>query len=259
MADYYEMQGSPEEEKSKEGFKATRRFICNWSDRIAVRDALLNTTYPTFISARAKRLSIVPYAARLEGSGSDASYEKAVVTAEYEFDKKEQIGTDLLTELLQPTLEFITLDPKNFRWGSVDGDALTKEQAPGLLMPGCEYIVTLFEQDRVTDEMLRYMGAVNTTAVSPRTQGLTGLVFPAQTLLYMPPVIRRTINTDEELQFEIELHFIYKPNWQGEDALGWNAYWRPEAQEYQFIYSTETEEKYEQYRSENLNALIPGV
>ena len=57
--------------------------------------------------------------------GQSCVYAYAIVTAMYDT----KMSSDLISEVLEPTVEFITEDYRDFCWGDVDGDPLLEAEA----------------------------------------------------------------------------------------------------------------------------------
>ncbi len=56
---------------------------------------------------------------------------------------------------------------------------------------------------------------------------MDSLTFPAETLLFQPPTIQRTINAIGELTWTVRYRFTFKPNKdKGGTPRGWNWYFR---------------------------------
>jgi len=250
---FTELQGSPDETWTDERFSATRRLKCAWASRKTLAEELLETEYPLIAdtSAYCRQVSITPHPGKNTGSGDESAYDYAIVTATWETSEIE----DLVSESLEPTAEFERLDHKLFRWENADGDALEKDEAPGRLIRGLEYVKTRYKQASVPAAALSLIGCVNQAAVSPVTPGLTGLSFAAETLLYQPPMLNRTIKTDGTGLWTITYRFTYRPNWDGATARGWNWYWWPAAQAYKQIYSLKTSSVYVNYPTGDFTAL----
>lgn len=235
-----EMQGSPKESWTLTGFSATRQFICAYGDRAALEAELLGAAYTPVADTGSicTGVNAVPFEAEQQGVDDDANYEKALVTAKWgtSGDTPEFVVDTYYTESLEPTAEFLTLDHKLYRWEANDGDPLTEDEAPGRLMRGMDYVRTKYNQATIPAAALSLVGTVNSAAVSPKTTGMSGLTFPAQTLLYQPPTIQRVVTAAGALAWNITYRFTYKPNWDGATARGWNWFWRAESQAYKQIY-----------------------
>jgi len=124
---------------------------------------------------------------------------------------------DIITESLEPTAEFLTLDHKQFAWGSGNGDALLEEEAPGFLVRGIGFVRTsYYVQPPLDGNLLALNGFINE---NPFSSTLLTLTFDAQTLLFCPPVVNRKVNSNGLQQFDVVKKWVYKPQ-------GWNVYYR---------------------------------
>jgi len=173
------------------------------------------------------------------GTGSTTDYEKALVTVYYGRTASggDPTSTAAYSESLEPTAEFLTLDYSEYTWGDDSGAAkapvLKENESPGRLVRGLDYIFTRYNQTTVPSAALSLVGFVNTAAVTASSLGIT---FGAQTLLFNPPTISRTVDATGVGSWTITYRMTYKPNWQGGVEKGWNWFWRAEEDEYQQIY-----------------------
>lgn len=124
---------------------------------------------------------------------------------------------DIITESLEPTAEFVTLDHRLFAWGSATGDAAKEEEAPGLLVRGMNLVRTsYFVQPPLDSNLTAMVGFVNDGAFSST---LLTLTFDVETLLFGPCVVNRKLNSNGVQQFDVTKRWTYKPQ-------GWNVYYR---------------------------------
>jgi hypothetical protein len=154
-------------------------------------------------------------------SGQSCEYLDALVTVAYSTEEE-----DLLSESLEPTAEFITLDYKRFRWSGADGDPLLEGEAPGKLVRNLNLVRNIMKIVDIPVATLDLPGSVNH---EDYVSALLGLTFPAETLLFQPPAMSRTITTAGAKAWNLNLKFSYKP-W------GWNKYWRSKTETYERIY-----------------------
>jgi len=221
---YTEQQGSPQESWTEDSFTATRNLLCAWEDRKTLVLELLGTAYPVLSGTGAicTACSTQPFPGINLGTGSTSLYDWAMVSATYQTGNIE----NLISESLEPTMEFRTLSHRDFRWASGTGDLLEPEEAPAKQEPGLLYRFTRHRASSVPTAALSLVGSVNVAAVTPATTGLSGLSFAAQTLLYLPPTLERVITTAGAGKWTINYSFQYKPNWDGATARGWNYFKR---------------------------------
>jgi hypothetical protein len=166
----------------------------------------------------------------------------------------EDPNAEVISETIEPTIEFITLDYKNYAW--VDGtgvvipdDMLKQDEAPGRLMPGAKIARSWKRVQSLPVGICNLMGKVNE---DPYTSLFLGLTFAAETLLYMPPVLTRTITRTEILAWNVSMSFGYKPQ-------TWNKYWREKTQAYSSIYvkgSTTSYTEYKNYPTADLSSVL---
>lgn len=200
---------------------------CAWADRYDLVDDLLGNgrTWPhgSFTNApRAQSASIAPDKTAYTATGQCIVYNDALVTVTYGTEHE-----DLVSESLEPTADFITLDWRRFRWSSDVGDPLIEGEAPGKLRRGLNIVRTLYKIATPPTQLLTQIGNVNP---STYTSSLLGLSFAAETLLFTPPTMSRTIRTDGTEGWTINMKFMYKPE-------TWNKYWRAKTSSYEHIYN----------------------
>jgi hypothetical protein len=227
---------SPRENWGTDGFKATRRLECAWTDRKSLVEEILRPTqdtgleYPnlTGTNAYAARAAVEPHPGAQLGTGSTASYEKALVTVEYE-TVNDQGG---IRESIEPTAEFLTLNNEGYKWKHSFLDLTVNvdpQEAPGFLKTGLDYVVERPYIDTIPSKILDYVGAVNHKAVTPTSAGMQQFRFEAETLLFNPPTCERVYKPDGTPSWRVTLRFTYKPNWDQSVAppvaRGWNHFW----------------------------------
>ncbi len=241
-----EMQGSPKEFRDFNGFRHVRKLLVDWDLRIALMNELLLAggqiyPYDPATLSRAKEASAVPFGGIQElgvigfaragtptGSGAIATYEKAIVTVVYKTpqpgDPAENPAGDLISESLEPTAEFLTLDHTPFRWDG--GDHLNEQEAPGRQIKMLDYVFTRHDIDTVPLQALQLLGKVNQIDL---VANFLGVIFRAETLLYNPPTIFRRIDTQGNAKLTVTYRFTYK-------VEGWNVFWRSKSQEFEEIF-----------------------
>lgn len=194
---------------------------------------------------RAFTASIVPvFSPSLTEPMTDNSvpYSEALVTINYTTEIK-----DVASESIEPYTEFLTLDHRNFAWGSGNGPAITEEEAPGKLVRGINFVRTEYDVPApLGAELLSLMGCVNSI---PVTGSILGLTFPAQTLLYAPPVINYKNDSTNIIKFELVKKFTYNQN-------GWNSYYRGATGLYTQIYKRGSSTPYLNYPVADLSLLF---
>lgn len=223
----YEEFRTQQEDWDLEGPTASVQLRCAWADRHNLIADLLGNSRdwphgPYTNPPQAQRASISPFATTQASVGQSITYDDALVSVEYGFDSR-----DLVSESLEPTAEFITLDHRRFRWGAADGPPLKQAEAPGKLRRGLTLQRTLYRQaPPLSTQLLTSVGGINDTAY---VSSLLGLSFPQGTLLFTPPNLSISVQADGTDGYTIAMKFMYKPE-------GWNSFWRAESQAYEDIY-----------------------
>lgn len=152
--------------------------------------------------------------------------------------------TELASESIEPTAEFLTLDHKWFRWGPIPGsgfpdyNVLREEEAPGKLMRGINFVRNDIDVSGPLDSaIVDNVGCVNSDTV---TWSLLGFTSAPETLLYAPPSITYKIDSSNVTKYNVTRKFTYKPE-------GWNVYYRAATGNYQPIYIAGTVTPYKSY------------
>lgn len=237
--DVHEAEGSPQENFSAEtGFNATVMLRVPWNDRYAVMDDILQNqyTYPRCPGSQCNALSgscrPAPAPGQLVATGTGGSlaeYTEALLTILYsqKIHRDEGGGPtpDVFAESIEPSAEFITLNPKKFRWGGPAGDKLEPEEAPGKLVVGFDYIQTRYNLTELPIGVLS-PGRVNDAVITAR---LLELDFPIETLLYHNSQPVRTISVNGLNKWMMMSRFGYREQ-------GWNKFWRASPAGYEWIY-----------------------
>lgn len=253
---YSEMQGSPTEGLTRAGIKtATRKLECAWTDRWTLMAELLDEEYENESGTLMKNTSntCAPIPAANTGATTVAAYEKAIITASYSIlsvTLEEDEAGEEKSERIEPVAEFLTIGVTNLKWTGAAGRAVEADEAPGKLFVGFDYVFTKTFQDDLPASVLDLIGTVNAGAVHPTSAGMETWTFAAETLLYQPPTIQRTINSIGELTWTVQYRFTYKPNWDGANARGWNYYWnqkRAASAGFDLLWDVDNAAQYKQY------------
>lgn len=200
---------------------------CLWSDRFSlVQDIVGNQrAWPhgtwTTVAPRAYAASIKQDTSVFATTGQSNEVVHAIVSVRYGCKVLQ-----LVSESLEPTVEFLTLDHNQFRWANAaadgPGDPVLEAEAPGKLFRGLNLVRTYYQLNSVPTAILTLPGAVN---AAQYVSALLGLTFPAETLLFQPPKLDRVIKTTGATGFNMTLKFQYKPQ-------GWNTFWRAKTREW---------------------------
>jgi hypothetical protein len=165
------------------------------------------------------------------GDPSIAGYSYALVTAQYGTQAGTSSGgssVELVDETITPFSEFLTIPPKGLFWGSTSGTALTDDETIGKLFRGFNWKYTRSNVASVAAEYATLIGCVNSNSITSTRLGFT---FPAETLLFQPPLLNRKVNADGvSSKWTIETNFSFKPQ-------GWNVFWRASANAYVAIFN----------------------
>jgi hypothetical protein len=229
-----EIHGSKSEDGDGLGFSASVTLRCAWNDRFALAEDLIenNRWWPDRSQATARKVGIKPVSGDYTASGQSCEYIYADLTVQYNTNADQ----DIITESIEPTAEFRTLDHRLFRWGSGSGALLNENQAPGQLIRGFS-LTRGIKMTLVPVSILSKPGTVNSTAY---TSALLGLTFAAETLLFGVQPITRSIKLSGATAFSVSLKFTYKDS-------GWNKFWNESAGAYQNIYIAGSGTPYKPY------------
>lgn len=193
-----------------------------------------------------------PLEAAGETAGQSLEYEYALIDFTYKSPGSGKDDPDdpvnLVSESLEPTVEFLTLDHKRFIWKS-DLMPLLEKEAPGRQIKGMNLVRTFYNvEPPIPISILNLAGSVNDATVNST---ILGLSFPAETLLFNQPSLSRTIKTDGSgLAFNITTKFTYKKE-------GWNKFWRQKTQIYDEIYDLDDQANvYKNYPPEDYGDLF---
>jgi hypothetical protein len=227
---YEEMHGSPQESfDNTNGWTAIRQLRCDWDEREELVAELLYTEYDGIITGTgtipgviALTFSIAPAPGEQQGTGNQASYEKAIVTVNYGRDTQQGPDPDAgdYFEDFQPTGEFQTIDYRNLFWneGAAPGVTvddlvqITSGASLGKLFLGGDYILKRFGLETYPTDKLALIGKVNSNAVTPKTTYLAGIgTFAAETLLFQPPSMEYVLQPSGEYLINVTYRFNYKP------------------------------------------------
>lgn len=220
------------------GFSASVRLRCAWSDRQALIDDLLSTP-----RAWPKSSGLTPYCVHASAvaeemvytqNGQGISYnEKAVVTAEYN-----TTIIDVASESIEPCIEAIPLPFTRFNWTGQGGALLQEGEAPPLILRSLNLVRTRYRLAAIPTDILAATGCVNNADYVSDVLG--GLVFPAETLLFLPADVQRSFTNFTSNGYTLTLKFSYKQQ-------GWNKYWRAATAGWESIYLNNASSRYLSY------------
>jgi len=233
---YYEMDGWPKEMATLEGFAAERKLKCAWSDRTKLMVEIMsygNNVYPYNDSG-----ATVTHIPQCEGlrkgkmsAGTQAhmaSYEYAVLMVNYSTYGPatgfHPVTHALLTETLDTSFEFATLDRTNLQWA--DETAFTPNEAPGKIEPRMDYTLLYHAASSIPSSVLNLEGKINSNALSTY---LLGISFPVGTLLYLGSSARHRLTTTGLTAIRLGHQFRHNPG-------GWNKVYRTTTGIYEDIF-----------------------
>lgn len=219
------------------------------ANRYALAGDILFTPryYPKFtgfnINPIAVALRPLPGAYNPTATGQEITYSNdCIATVTYSTNVYDQY-----VDSIEPYIDYVPLDHRQFRWDNTNSlRQLSEAEAPQIINRGCNFVRTLYKQAAVPTDAINLVGCVNNASY---TNTLLGFTFPAETLLYQPQGITRTISTLTSSGWTVTLKFAYNPN-------GWNTYWRASTGTYQSLYFGYSGTRYIQYPLANFSALL---
>ena len=120
-------------------------------------------------------------------------------------------------ESLTPSVRFLTVGGSDLFWDRSGADGVDlADDLPGLAIRSLDYAVTIPEMPTLPSAVLDLVGTVNAAAWSSTRLGLT---FAAETLMYQPPSLKRTVTAFGVGAWKAEFRFAYNP-------FGWNTFYR---------------------------------
>lgn len=254
LSEPFELYQTVEETWANDKLSAKVQLLCPWSQRYGILSNILTAQlewpYLPGSSILAIDGSIKPFqGSKNTDDGSGNQYVDAVVSVNFELASKTQSGA-VFQESLEPTAEFLTLPYQDFRWASITGDALKKEEAPGRLEIGCDYNVTWNRLSSIPAQALTLIGCVNNAPVVSQKLNLT---FGAETLLFNPPKISRSIDPSNPSQskYQMACKFTYR-------SSGWNQFWRAKTGSFARIYNVNGGgQPYNNFQLANFAGVVP--
>lgn len=198
-----------------------------WADRYEAAAGALGNAEPQLgiASVVCLEATITPFPSAATVDGQGLVYEDALIKLKYgtvpggaSATKTDPVSGEevIVTESLEPTIEYLKLDPKGFRWTSADGRPLKENEAPSREMRGMNLVRAVQNMETLDTSILTLAGKTNTDAYAST---LLGITFPAETLLWVPPSLRRTVKADGTDTMSVVLKLAYKEK-------GWNKFWR---------------------------------
>ena len=227
----------------------------NWTDRWSLANDILgnrrpfpyNTLlYPTEVSMR-------PEPGQYTGDGQGMTYERGIVSVSYGVPGGDGGGSDqpdpndpteLAAESIEPSISFLTLDPKRFTWSV--GTPLRPDEAPGKKLITMKIVRTIYQVLQLPENIKTIAGTVNDRLYHSR---LLDLDFETETLLCGAPQLSRSITTQGAGAWTVKLEWEYKPE-------TWNKFWHYETKLFEEIWYDEA--PYKVYEPVDQRPLLPG-
>ena len=250
-----EVYGTAKENRTLDDWTASVDLRCSWANRHNLMDDIIGNQRPWPYWPYAGGVGLFPRNAAMRAdateynaSGQGMDYEDAVITFNYGVPGKDDQPdpTELYSETLEPTTEFLTEDYNLFKWKS-DGSKLKEGEQPGRIIRGLRLVRTIFRLTSLNANILTLPGSCNNASYLSTALGLT---FAAETLLFIPPVISRTITTDGAEAWNVRCAWEYKED-------GWNKYWRAKTQAYDTITLADGGADYESYTPKAQQPWLP--
>lgn len=229
------------------GGSATMRILGPWSRRYAIIDLFVSNWEPyphqtaefgidVLNALRAVSGTAKPFGGMIDPinvpGGSIAIYEKAIVEINFGIP---QIGVpvltnvsnprgrgDIISETFEPTTEYLSLNPDDFRWklGEGQGRNLTEQEAPSKSEDGMEYLFTRHNIDTIPVAAWSHKNCVNDDRLYPLSPPLLHLRFDKETLLYRGMRAQRTADKDlATVKMSMTYRFSHR-------EAGWNKFYR---------------------------------
>jgi len=222
-----EMAGSVEEKLRFDGMHTGKVVVrCAWADRFAVAADMINRAYPNGIGGLLGAEAVIKPEAGQPTLDSDGKlvYEFALVSVNYDVASVGSLETypsgphagELYSEALVPTVENQTLPVTGFTWTNATGRALVEGENPVRILRGMAIKRTLFNVSSIHADYFTLPGKVNSASY---TSVPLGKVFAAETLLFVPQEISRTVTTAGSDGWTVPMLLKYKED-------GWNKFWR---------------------------------
>lgn len=222
---------------------------CAWADRHTLAADICGNRnlWPKGgfgITPRAARASIRPWIDAGGVTGQMIYPTVALVTIFYSTK-----DVDIITESIEPTAEFVTIDYRYFNWGSGGADSpLREEEAPGKLVRGLNFVRSeMYVQPPLPNGLLTLPGSVNDAEFTSTL--LDGFVFAEETLLFQAPIITRKIKSGGGQQYDLTKKWSYNQH-------GWNTYYRAKTNEYVKIYRIGESDPWESYPVADMSSIL---
>lgn len=252
-----EVSQSPDSQESQDnGFSATHNFFITWGDRWDFLAMVLGGprgaktfqmpwSYSGFPNAVASSCSFRPFGepkvSEVEGD-MYAQYSNAIATVKFATQEwvppqdyvngsdgtglplpteKISLGEPLVVEGYEPSAEFLTVPGANLFWDAGLTQVLTEAEAPAFILRTGTWTYCMKHLPQIPPSIIELQGTVNSTAFRSETFGKT---FPAETLLFGNPTIKRTFYAGLFVTWEVTYSLTVKDVIVDGDHLGWNKF-----------------------------------
>lgn len=216
-------------------FKATIRYLCNWSDRFAfVGEVLGGPTgmgygfvlrtphlYPNYLWAHATGVVVNPF-------DKNAPPTKAVIDVTYETDNNERedsAATDVyMTQNFEGSAEFFPIEASNLTYDVGGTEAVPTSMIPGKLMRGYVWTINYKKLPYVPVELGELIGSINDRQhrTTFKTKG-EYFYWNAGNMLFGVPVIRAERMITGQIIYELTLTINIKVDPDDNQAVDlWN-------------------------------------
>lgn len=262
---FNEIDGWPKHRKSRDGFFATRKVRCSWSDLGEVEDYFLSLNsglgevYPYKLDVKAHAFDVSSEredmskqaAATIGGATPDmCEYGSAIVTIQYRTPRAQDprllpgTETTIVSQHFESAVEAMVLPHEGFQWkiGTVYKD-IKPNQAPTRQMQGMVYVLTLYNHPFVPIKAFQAVGNVNNDIVLAKLLSIDDdhvVSFLPEQLLMLPVSHETAVIAGGSIRgsatFRMELR-----------EGGWNQWWDPARESYQSMYRKE--EIYKNYEA----------
>jgi hypothetical protein len=217
----WEVHGEVQERRSLEDWTASVQLMCAWNDRHLLAADIVGFArdWPHgtgIIKPQATSAAIEPFESAGSRDDQAMAYEHALVTVNYTIDDRSP--ADLASESIEPSVEYITVDHRRFRWGSATGPPILEQEAPGKPIYSIALVRTIYNLPSIPASILTLPGTCNQSSYS---SDILGLTFPAESLAFMSPSMQRTITIDGDKGWTLTLKWAFREG-------GWNQFWRPQ-------------------------------
>ncbi len=152
----------------------------------------------------------------------------------------------LYTESLEPTIEYISLDHKEFKWKDTNGRTLNEHEAPSRRVRGMNLIRSVFNVPAIDASAIDLVGKTNDKAY---TSTVLGLDFDIETLLWIPPTSSRSVTLQGLVSGSAQRGWNFVFKW-GFRRAGWNKGWQTDKSggaDWEDIYDTVTSSVYKNF------------